>query len=151
CSAGDGECDASHDEEPAHTVEITKGFWLGQTEVTVNAWNRYARAAGRPVQNPTADWPMVNVSWAESVAFCTWADEGGRLPTEAEWEYAARAGSVAARYGKVDEIGWHAGNSGGKVHAVGQKLPNDWKLYDMLGNAWEWADDSYDGKWYQKR
>ena len=64
-----------------------------------------------------------------------------RLPTEAEWEYAARAGSTAARYGELDAVAWYTSNSGGKTHEVGQKQPNAFGLYDILGNVWEWVSD----------
>jgi formylglycine-generating enzyme required for sulfatase activity len=66
-----------------------------------------------------------------------------RLPTEAEWEYAARAGSTGARYGDLDRVAWHSANSGGKTHEVGQKEPNAFGLYDMLGNVWQWVADWY--------
>ena len=66
---------------------------------------------------------------------------GYRLPTEAEWEYAARAGTTGPRYGELDRVAWHDDNSGSKTHPVGQKQPNAWGLYDMLGNVWEWTWD----------
>ena len=69
--------------------------------------------------------------------------KGWRLPTEAEWEYATRAGTTGARYGNVDDIAWHSGNSGKKAHPVQQKKANAWGLYDMLGNVWEWVYDWY--------
>ncbi len=69
-----------------------------------------------------------------------------RLPTEAEWEYAARGGNATARYGPLDAIAWHDGNSGDSSHEVGQKLPNAYGLFDTLGNVWEWVEDSYVGE-----
>lgn len=74
---------------------------------------------------------------------------GGRLPTEAEWEYAARAGRQEARYGEVGAIGWYKGNSDGKTHPVGTKTANGWGLFDMLGNVWEWVADWYDPAYYK--
>jgi formylglycine-generating enzyme required for sulfatase activity len=153
CSPGDTQC--SDGEKPPHQVTITKGFWLGQTEVTVGAYRRFAGSTG--VQMPTApdfntgwnnqDMPIVNVIWDDATAFCGWA--GGRLPTEAEWEYAARAGSTEVRYGPIDEVAWHSKNSGQKTHDVAQKRPNGFALYDMLGNVWEWVNDWYEEKYYQ--
>jgi formylglycine-generating enzyme required for sulfatase activity len=81
------------------------------------------------------------VTWNEAQAYCQTI--GGRLPTEAEWEYAARAGSTAARYGNLDDIAWYSGNSGSKTHEVGKKQANAFGLYDMLGNVWQWMADWY--------
>jgi formylglycine-generating enzyme required for sulfatase activity len=92
--------------------------------------------------------PIVNVSWDEAHHYCTWA--GGRLPSEAEWEYAARAGSTQARYGPIDEVAWYSNNSGVKTHEVGQKRANGFELYDMLGNVWEFVNDWYDENYYQR-
>lgn len=183
CSAGDSEC--FDDEKPAHRVTLNKGFWLGQSEVTVGAYKRFSRETGKampeePKLSSTAlnpGWgneqmPIVNVSWDDAREYCGWA--GGRLPTEAEWEYAARGGSAEARYGAVDDIAWYADNSGrsridsarifkeeqtkfvdrivangNTMHEVGQKGPNAFNLFDMLGNVWEWTSDWYGERYYE--
>jgi len=154
CSPGDKDCD--DDEKPAHPVTITKGFWIGQTEVTVAAYHRFAADTQRlmpPVPKFNDGWanpnmPIVNVSWDESLAYCQWS--GGRLPTEAEWEYAARGGSAQARYGPLDEVAWYVRNSAGSAHNVAQKRANSFGLYDTLGNAGEWVNDWSDLKYYQQ-
>jgi formylglycine-generating enzyme required for sulfatase activity len=153
CSPGDNEC--TDDEKPSHQVTITKGFWIGQTVVTMAAYRRFAGRVG--VQMPHApdfnkgwnnqDMPIVGVSWDDATAFCGWA--GGRLPTEAEWEYAARGGSTEARYGPLNDVAWYSGNSGNETHEVGQKRANGFGLYDMLGNVWEWVNDSFEPNYYQ--
>ncbi|MFB6987071.1 formylglycine-generating enzyme family protein [Streptomyces sp. NPDC056304] len=79
---------------------------------------------------------------------CDWEADGYRLPSEAEWEYACRAGTSDTRYGELDEIAWHRGNSGGRVHDVATRTPNAWGLHDMIGNAWEWCWDVYDPSVY---
>ena len=153
CSPGDTEC--KDDEKPPHQVTITKGFWLGETEVTVGAYKRFARGTGKAMPKPPSfdpawsndQMPIVNVSWDDAHAYCAWA--GGRLPTEAEWEYAARAGSTQARYGDLNEIAWSATNSGGQAHVVAQKRANGFGLFDMLGNVMEWGNDGYDENYYQ--
>jgi formylglycine-generating enzyme required for sulfatase activity len=118
CSPGDGYCEPN--EKPAHGVRITKGFWIGQTEVTQEA---YQRVVGRtsPSWNIGARLPVEGISWNEAESYCQKA--GMRLPTEAEWEYAARAGSKQSRYGSLDQIAWYAA---GKSHEGGQKQANAW-------------------------
>jgi formylglycine-generating enzyme required for sulfatase activity len=82
-----------------------------------------------------------SVSWDEAQNYCQ--ATGMRLPTEAEWEYAARAGTTSSRYGDLDHIAWYGVNSGDKTHEVMQKQPNAWNLYDMQGNVWQWTADWY--------
>lgn len=79
---------------------------------------------------------------------CAWEASGYRLPTEAEWEYACRAGTSEVRYGALDAIAWHRGNSGGRAREVGTRAPNPWGLHDMIGNVWEWCWDLFDPKVY---
>jgi formylglycine-generating enzyme required for sulfatase activity len=153
CSPGDDDC-ASW-EKPSHPVAITKGFWMGQTEVTVGAYKRFVQSTGR--QMPSAPrfndgWrnesmPVVSVSWDDAHDYCTWA--GGRLPTEAEWEYAARGGSTHSRYGDLDGVAWFIANSGSHAHEVALKGANGFGLFDVLGNVWEWVNDWYDQNYYQ--
>ena len=89
----------------------------------------------------SVDADSSDVTWDETA-------DGYRLPTEAEWERACRAGAPGARYGPLDEIAWHRGNSDGRVHEVGGKRPNAWGLHDMLGNVWDWCWDIYDAEVY---
>jgi formylglycine-generating enzyme required for sulfatase activity len=153
CSPGDNEC--FDWEKPAHQVTITRGFWIGQTPVTVGAYKRFAGATGRQMPGAPSfnngwtneNMPIVNVDWNDAQAYCGWM--GGRLPTEAEWEYAARGGNTEARYGPIDEVAWYSNNSGGQTHDVAQKRANGFGLYDMLGNVWEWVNDWYDQNYYQ--
>jgi formylglycine-generating enzyme required for sulfatase activity len=138
CSPGDAECD--RDEKPAHQVTLSKAFRIGQTPVTQEA---YQRVTGKsPGYFKGAKFPAESMSWDEAEAYCQ--ATGMRLPTEAEWEYAARAGVTANRYAtSIDQIAWYAVNSENKTHGVMLKQPNAWKLYDMLGNVWEWTTDWY--------
>ena len=142
CSAGDSDC-LSH-ENPTHPVRITQGFWLGQTEVTQAAYRKVTGQAPSFFEGDQR--PVENVDWYQAASYCQAV--GMRLPTEAEWEYAARAGSPGARYGALDDVAWYHKNSGSETKPVGGKKPNDWGLYDMLGNVWEWTADPYDGNSY---
>jgi formylglycine-generating enzyme required for sulfatase activity len=137
CSPGDDEC--YDDEKPAHEAFIKKGFWIGQTPVTQEAFERVM--GKNPSHFKGARLPVNSATWAEANDYCRAVE--GRLPTEAEWEYAARAGSTASRYGEIDSIAWYDKNSVGKTHEVAQKAKNAWGLYDTLGNVWEWVADWY--------
>lgn len=144
CSPGDKEC--NKDEKPQHEVTITRGFWMGQTPVTQEAYQRLTGTNPSYFKGPRL--PVEKVNWNEAVAYCTAA--GMRLPTAAEWEYAARADSTVARYGNLDEIAWYAVNSGRRSHDVGQKKPNAFGLHDMLGNVYQWTGD-WSGEKYSER
>ena len=133
CSPRDKEC--FPDEYPARKITLTRGFWLSRTEVTQAAFERVM--GYNPSVFQGSDLPVEYVTWVEADDYCTTI--GGRLPTEAEWEYAARAGTTGSRYGNLDEIAWYWGNSKFSTHPVGQKKPNAFGLYDMLGNVVEWT------------
>ncbi len=139
------------DELPVHKVRVEK-FYLSRTPVTVSQYKAFCKATGRnmpkaPSQGWTDQHPIVNVNWDDAQQYCEWI--GGRLPTEAEWEYAARDGGVKCewsgtnRLSKLDDFAWHEKNSSDRSHAVRKKRPNALGLYDMSGNVWEWCSDSY--------
>lgn len=147
CSEWDGTCHSN--ESPRHTVLITRGFQMGKYEVTQAQWE--AVMGWNPSRFPGADRPVEQVNWSDAQAFLDRLNLRAdgyhyRLPTEAEWEYAARAGTTTARYGSPDGIAWYSGNSGGQTHPVGEKQPNAWGLHDMIGNVWEWVGDW----WYRQ-
>jgi formylglycine-generating enzyme required for sulfatase activity len=186
CSPGDAECHP--EEKPSHTVTIGSGFWIGQTVVTVDAWKRYRRAASAPALPTTdpygrrdlneagrGDMPAVLMNWSQASDYCAWA--GGKLPTEAQWEYAARAGGTRRHSGNLDETTWYGDNSGrrridtadlmanhpdddafGKAlvengngpQRVRQKRPNAWGLYDLFGSVSQWLADWFDRQYYAR-
>ncbi len=141
---------SSEEELPAHEVRITKPFYLSVCEVTREQWDRIMNPAGvaREQRSDHANPKLLRhaepISGVELDQIKKFLDETGcRLPTEAEWEYAARAGSEDPRYGAIDDIAWFEGNSAGRIHPVKLKRPNAWGLFDMLGNAAEWCADRY--------
>ncbi|HSB68587.1 MAG TPA: SUMF1/EgtB/PvdO family nonheme iron enzyme [Candidatus Methylomirabilis sp.] len=145
CSAADSEC--KEDERPARWVNIARGFWLGQTEVTWKAYRPYAQKRKLQVQAAKDDLPVTEVTWTEAKAYCNAV--GGRLPSEAEWEYAARGGRPEPRYDVLSNIAWYSGNSSDRLHEVAKKQPNAFGLYDMLGNVSEWVLNRYYNKYYE--
>ena len=138
CSAGDAECQP--DELPVHAVRIRRGYWLARTEVTNTQYEKRMKPTQRAA-GAGGNHPVVSLDWSEAKAYC--AAIGGRLPTEAEWEYAARAGSPERYYDTLSEVAWYERNSGDHSHPVGQKEPNAFGLHDMLGNVYEWVLDRY--------
>ena len=153
CNANWENC--SSDETPQRRISISS-FWLGTYEVTQAQWVEVM--GSNPSKFKGRNNPVEQVSWHDAQEFVRRlnAKEGHnryRLPTEAEWEYAARAGSTSAySFGdEEDNLGayaWFDGNSGEKTHPVGQKRPNNWGLYDMHGNVWEWVQDWYGKNYY---
>ena len=137
----------SDNEGPQHLVKVSP-FWLGRYPVTNEQFSLFLKE--NPDARPPEYWgdrtlneprqPVVGVCWEEARAFAEWA--GGRLPTEAEWELACRAGTTGARYEEdLDAIAWYAVNTAGGTQPVGTKKPNAWGLYDLLGNVDEWCGD----------
>ena len=146
CSPGDAECGS--EESPAHQVTLTNSFYMGKTEVTQAQWQ--AKMGSNPSSfagySDSPSRPVERVSWNTIQTFNS--QTGLRLPTEAEWEYACRAGTTTARYGELNDIAWYDGNSGATTHPVAGKLPNALGLYDTLGNVWEWCQDRYGSMYY---
>lgn len=149
------------DEKPAHTVTLSS-FKMGKYEVTVGEFKAFCKASGWDMPSePSWGWndkhPMVKISFEDANEYCNWLSRSTgknyRLPTEAEWEYAARGGNKSKRYtyagsNDLDEVGWSRNNSGGQTQASGRKKPNELGLYDMSGNAEEWCSDWYDESYY---
>ena len=141
-------------DEVQHEVTISAGYWMGKHEVTQREWvalmGSNPSAPDLPYDGCVPECPVARVSWVDVQGFIRKLNEREsgrgyvyRLPTEAEWEYAARAGTTGARYGPLDAIGWHSVNSGSHAHPVGEKQPNAWDLHDMHGNVAEWTGDWY--------
>ena len=135
---------------PRSEVRISRGFWLGKYEVTQREWEAVMGTNPSRFSDCGPRCPVDNVSWFDAEGFIQRLNDREarsgyeyRLPTEAEWEYAARAGTTRIRYGELEEIAWYSSNSGGKTQPVGLKGANAWGLHEMLGNVWEWTGDWY--------
>jgi len=145
------EKDRNSDEGPVHRVKISNAFYMGKYEVTQKQWREVMGT--NPSYFEGDNLPVEQVSWNDVQEFLKKLNEKEgankyHLPSEAEWEYAARAGtttnySFGDNESKLGDYAWYNGNSGGKTHEVGQKKLNTWGLYDMHGNIWEWVQDIY--------
>jgi len=167
-----GSSRGKEDEAPVHAVRVD-AFWMDRCEVTQAEYE--AMGFPNPSKWKGADLPVEMMTWMKAAQFanarskadglepcydedtaeCNFRASGYRLPTEAEWEYACRAGgdseySSGADPRRLPESAWFAGNSGKKTHPVGKKAPNRWGLHDMHGNVAEWCNDVYDKAWYAK-
>jgi len=170
--------DGYPDQQPIHAVNITKPFYIAKYVMTFEEYDRFCNdtLSRRPADRwGRGNQPLISVNWIEVVHYCNWLSEkagltpcysgkgkftvcdfsanGYRLPTEAEWEYAARGGQkslglIYAGSNNPDEVAWFADNSSDQVHPVGQKLPNELGLYDMSGNIYEWCWDWYSKDYY---
>jgi formylglycine-generating enzyme required for sulfatase activity/photosystem II stability/assembly factor-like uncharacterized protein len=150
-----GSLSGDPDEQPVHLVNVGN-FYLDSKEVAVRDYRAFCAVTGRTM--PTSpgwgwidDYPVVNVSWDDATAYAQW--KGKRLPTEAEWEYAARGGKFSHGYlysgsNLSDSVAWDSLSSAGLPHATGGKTPNELGLYDLSGNVWEWCSDWYDAAYY---
>lgn len=144
--------------EAPHRVTITKAFWLGQTAVTVGAWKQYRAATGAPPlpgrdaygrlspneASGNDSLPVGSVLWDEAMSFCEWG--GGRLPTEAEWEYAGRAGNSSARYGNLDEIARYGDFGNGWRTGMTKTTISDRRAAIRLGHRQDWYEGSAAGR-----
>jgi formylglycine-generating enzyme required for sulfatase activity len=144
CDAGAREC--KEDEKPPRLIRMTKAFEIGKHEVTQGEWQSVM--GNNPSNFKGSSRPVENIRWTDAQEFLKRLNARNdgyryRLPTEAEWEYAARAGGAGPETASVDKHAWHEGNSGFETRPGGQAQPNVWGLHDMLGNVAEWVEDWY--------
>ena len=140
--------DPASDEKPTHQVTLTNDYYIGKTEVTQALWK--AVMGNNPSHFKGDNLPVECVSWGDCQKFISKLNsltgQNFRLPTEAEWEFAARGGNNSNHYqysgsNELGDVAWYDGNDGGKTHVVATKLPNELGIYDMSGNVWEWCSD----------
>lgn len=155
-SMGNTEMDGEQNERPPHEVTLNS-FKIAKTETTVTQWKIFCKQSGRNMpEAPSWGWidthPIVNVSYEDATNYCNWLSErmnaNYRLPTEAEWEYAARGGNLSkgTRFSggtNADIVAWFDTNSNKQTQIVASKKPNELGIYDMSGNVWEWCMDWY--------
>ena len=156
--------DAKNDEKPAHEVTLSS-YMIGETEVTQELWeavmgkslSQIASENGKETYGVGANYPMYYISWNDCQEFITKLNnltgKNFRLPTEAEWEYAARGGNKSQGYkysgsNTIDDVTWYYDNSSSIIHPVATKMPNELGLYDMSGSVWEWCSDWYSSSYY---
>ena len=146
---GSNDSDAYSDEQPVHQVTLSS-FSIGETEVTQELWQ--AVMGSNPSYFKGSKLPVEQVSWNDCQTFITklnqLAGKTFRLPTEAEWEFAARGGNRSKGYifsgsNTIDDVAWYNSNSNNSTHPVATKAPNELGIYDMSGNVWEWCQDWY--------
>ena len=160
----------NNQEQAVESIKICS-FQIARYPVTNHIYQEIM-GPGEEIDNTAGFRPKVNISWNDSLLFCNRISryfglpeyyipdedfsnvsfnsksKGFRLPTDAEWQYACKAGNSSYQYSDIDQIAWHKGNSENHLHHVGEKKPNEWGLYDMLGNIWEWTWDLYNRETY---